>query len=162
MTDLSPTRRRELKALAHHLDPVVAIAGNGLSDAVLKEIDVALNAHGLIKIRVHGDDRALRSAYLEEICLRTGASAVQSIGKLLVVWREKPAAEPAPARREPRSAKPLTKRAAQVRAETGRSPKPSPRKPASGKPAPRGKPARSRAPGGAAPRAPRRDVSRKR
>ncbi|MCB1927800.1 MAG: ribosome assembly RNA-binding protein YhbY [Rhodocyclaceae bacterium] len=139
MNDISPARRRELKALAHHLDPVVAISANGLSEAVLKEIETALKAHELIKIRVFGDDREARRNYLDEICRLTGAAPVQAIGKLLVVWRERaPDDEPAtrPARRRPRSAAPLTKRAAQTLAEGGGPPKARRKaKPADSKPA---------------------------
>jgi len=141
MNEISAARRRELKAQAHHLDPVVAISGNGLSEAVLKEIDCALRAHELIKIRVFGDDREARRQYLEEICARTGAAPVQSIGKLLVVWRERPAesAAAAPATRRPRKPVALTKRAAQTLAEGGGAPKAGKaRKPARSAAAPAG------------------------
>jgi putative YhbY family RNA-binding protein len=94
MVQLSSASRRELRARAHALNPVVAIAENGLSEAVLKEIDASLKAHELIKIRVFGDSREDRIAYLERICDELGAAAVQHIGKLLVVYRPKPA-EPA-------------------------------------------------------------------
>jgi RNA-binding protein len=57
---LTPAERKEHRALAHHLDPVVMIGGDGLTPAVLKEANAALSAHGLIKIRVLGDDRAAR------------------------------------------------------------------------------------------------------
>lgn len=94
MPQLSPTQRRELRARAHHLHPVVSIAGNGLTDAVLTEIDRALKAHELIKIRVYGDDREIRGNYLDEICLQLHCESVQSIGKLLVVFRaQAPAAK---------------------------------------------------------------------
>ncbi|MFM8339340.1 MAG: YhbY family RNA-binding protein [Fluviibacter sp.] len=86
---ISTARRRELKAEAHSLNPVVTIADNGLSPSVLKEIDHSLNIHGLIKIRVASDDRDLREEYLADICKNLGAAAVQHIGKLLVVWRPK-------------------------------------------------------------------------
>jgi putative YhbY family RNA-binding protein len=94
MLQLSSAGRRELRARAHSLNPVVAIAENGLSDAVLKEIDANLKAHELIKIRVFGDSREDRLAYLERICDELGAAAVQHIGKLLVVYRPEPV-EPA-------------------------------------------------------------------
>jgi putative YhbY family RNA-binding protein len=90
MQDLSPAKRRELRAQAHHLDPVVSIAGNGLTSNVLKEVDLALKAHELIKIRVYGDDREARVAYLQQICSELGCSPIQSIGKLLVVYRSNP------------------------------------------------------------------------
>jgi len=94
MPELSPARRRELKARAHALDPVVLIGGAGLSSAVLAEIDRGLKSHELIKVRVPGADRTEREAILEEICRRTGAQAVQHIGKILVLFRENP--EPSP------------------------------------------------------------------
>ena len=88
MPGLSPTRRRELKARAHALDPIVRIGGAGLSPAVLAEIDRGLKSHELIKVRVNGADRLGRETILEEICGRTGAQAVQHIGKILVLFRE--------------------------------------------------------------------------
>jgi len=91
MLQLSSVARRELRARAHSLNPVVSIAENGLTEAVLKEIDVNLNAHELIKIRVYGDSREDRIAHLEKICSELGAAAVQHIGKLLVVFRPAPA-----------------------------------------------------------------------
>lgn len=89
MIELSPAQRRAFRAQAHHLHPVVSVAGNGLTPAVLKEIDHALQAHELIKIRVYGDDRPLRESVLTTICSELGAAAVQHIGKTLIVWREK-------------------------------------------------------------------------
>ena len=86
---ISTAQRRELKAEAHSLNPVVTIADNGLSPSVLKEIDHSLNIQGLIKVRVVSDERELRESYLAEICQTLGAAAVQHIGKLLVVWRPK-------------------------------------------------------------------------
>jgi len=94
MRQLSPSRRRELKARAHALDPVVLIGGAGLSPAVLAEIDRGLKSHELIKVRVNGADRPGREAILEEICRRTGAQPVQHIGKIFVLFRENP--EPSP------------------------------------------------------------------
>ena len=94
MRELSPTRRRELKARAHALDPVIFIGGAGLSPAVLAEIDRALKSHELIKVRVPGADRPGREAILEEICRRTGAHPVQHIGKIILLFRESP--EPSP------------------------------------------------------------------
>lgn len=94
MLPLSPAARRDLRARAHPLHPVVAIAENGLTDAVLREIDASLKAHELIKIRVFGDSREERAAYLERICAELDAAAVQQIGKLLIIYRPRPV-EPA-------------------------------------------------------------------
>lgn len=88
MFELTPAQRRDLRAKAHHLDPVVSIAANGLTESVMKEIDVALKAHELIKIRVYGDDREARVGYLQSICSTLKCAPVQSIGKLLVVYRK--------------------------------------------------------------------------
>lgn len=87
---LTPSQRRELRADAHHLSPVVLIGTDGLTDAVSKETDAALNAHGLIKVRVFSDDRESRESTLNALCERLGAAPVQHIGKLLVLWRPKP------------------------------------------------------------------------
>jgi RNA-binding protein len=105
MTELNQAQRRDLRARAHHLDPVVSIADKGLTESVIKEIDVALKAHELIKIRVYGDDREARIAYLQEICKTLGCSPVQSIGKLLVVYRANPKVAAAPKAAPGRTAK---------------------------------------------------------
>lgn len=89
MIELTPTQRRAFRAQAHHLHPVVSVAGNGLTPAVLKEIDNALQSHELIKIRVYGEDRAQREQILTTVCSELGAASVQHIGKTLIVWREK-------------------------------------------------------------------------
>jgi putative YhbY family RNA-binding protein len=87
---LSTEQRKSLRASAHHLDPVVMIGTDGLSPAVHKELDVALTAHGLIKVRVLSDSREQRAALLADAADRLGAAAVQHIGKLLVLWRPPP------------------------------------------------------------------------
>lgn len=76
-----------LRGLAHNLNPVVMIGNNGLTEAVLKEVEVSLNAHELIKVQVAGDDRELRKSLLEEIAEKTQAIAVHHIGKQLVFYR---------------------------------------------------------------------------
>ena len=90
---LSPLERKSLKARAHALEPVVQVGSDGLSPAVLREVEIALTAHELIKVRAGGDDRVARRALLEAICEQTGASPVQHIGKVLVLWRARPEAE---------------------------------------------------------------------
>jgi RNA-binding protein len=87
---LSVAERKAHRAEAHHLDPVVMIGNDGLTPAVKKETDAALNAHGLIKVRVLGDDREQREAMYQELCDTLGAAPIQHIGKLLVLWRPKP------------------------------------------------------------------------
>ena len=87
---LTIQERKVHRAEAHHLKPVVMIGNDGLTPAVKKETDAALNAHGLIKIRVQGDDRDAREAMYLELCDTLGAAPIQHIGKLLVLWRPKP------------------------------------------------------------------------
>ncbi len=92
MLTLPAAQRSALRAEAHALNPIVLIGEAGLSEAVLKEIDLSLNAHGLIKVRVFGDDRAAREEMYQAICDRLKAAPVQHIGKLLVLYR--PQVEP--------------------------------------------------------------------
>jgi RNA-binding protein len=87
---LTPAERKEHRSAAHHLDPVVMIGADGLTDAVAKEAEAALNAHGLIKVRVFADDRAVREALLATLAERLNAAPIQHIGKLLVLWRPIP------------------------------------------------------------------------
>jgi RNA-binding protein len=84
---LNTQQKQYLKGLAHNLSPVVMIGQAGLTHAVLSEIDVALLAHELIKIRVLGDDREARTTMYEQICKDLDAYPVQHIGKLLLVYR---------------------------------------------------------------------------
>ena len=88
---LTIAQRKEHRAEAHHLSPVVMIGNDGLTAAVKKETDAALNAHGLIKVRVLGDDRAQREAMYQTLADELNAAPIQHIGKLLVLWRPKPA-----------------------------------------------------------------------
>ena len=90
---LSIAQRKAHRADAHHLDPVVAVGGDGLTEGVIKEADHALNAHGLIKVRVHGDDRDAREAIYAELADKLNAARIQHIGKLLVFWRPMPEKE---------------------------------------------------------------------
>lgn len=85
---LSTKQIAHLRSLAHSLSPVVMIGNNGLTDSVIKEVELNLNAHELIKIQVAGDDRDARKAIYAEICAKTNAIAVHHIGKQLVVYRK--------------------------------------------------------------------------
>lgn len=87
---LTPAQRKVHRADAHHLDPVVLIGGDGLTVAVKKEVDAALKAHGLIKVRVFSDDREAREAMLQTLSDELDAAPIQHIGKLLVLWRPLP------------------------------------------------------------------------
>ncbi len=86
--ELSIAQRKEHRAQAHYLDPVVIIGSDGLSEGVSKEIALALDCHGLIKVRVASADRVQREAVYAQLCDTLSAAPIQHIGKLLVLWRE--------------------------------------------------------------------------
>jgi putative YhbY family RNA-binding protein len=130
--ELTPKRRQALKAQAHGLKPVVLLGSAGLSASVLNEIDRALLAHELIKVKVPGDDREERDRIYTTVADHLSAARVQAIGKLLVLFR------PSPEKQE-----------GQASQAAPRSPKAPARKPIS-EPAPR--------PGRSTPQ--RRDVER--
>ena len=108
MTELTSAQRRAFRAQAHHLNPVVSVAGNGLTKTVLAEIESNLRAHELIKVRVYGEDHDQREALMAQICTQTGAASVQHIGNVLVIYREAPPKEAKPAPRKPAVRKPAT------------------------------------------------------
>ena len=89
LIQLTPAQRKVHRAEAHHLSPVVMIGNDGLTDAVKKETDAALQSHGLIKIRVFSDDRVARENFLQTLADELSAAPIQHIGKLLVLWRPK-------------------------------------------------------------------------
>jgi RNA-binding protein len=87
---LTARDRARLKARAHALEPVVLVGQAGLSETVAAELERALTAHELIKVRIGGADREARAGLAEAICARTGAARVQSVGKVLVLFRPRP------------------------------------------------------------------------
>ena len=92
-TMLSPRERAHLKARAHALEPVVHVGNAGITDTVVAEVDRALTAHELIKVKITSDDREARVAAGDEICSRTNATAVHRVGKVLILWRPRPEIE---------------------------------------------------------------------
>lgn len=125
MIELSPKERAALRARAHPLHPVVSIGQHGLTEPVLHEIDIALTAHELVKVRVHAGEREVRAGMLALIAETLQAAPVQHLGKLLVLWRPRPAeAVPAPPARTARATKPA-KRGVKQAAVAPRERKPS-------------------------------------
>jgi RNA-binding protein len=116
MIELTPVQRRALRSAAHHLQPVVTVGDNGLSDTVVKEIDRSLAAHELIKVKLYGIERENRDALTADICAKLECAPVQQIGNILVLWRQKPEDDQSkrPSGRRP---KPLTKKQAAVAQE---------------------------------------------
>ncbi len=118
MKALTAAERRALRSRAHHLHPIVMIGEAGLTPPVLHEIDVALKSHELIKVRALGDDRDRRGRLGEEICAALNAAEIQSIGKMIVLFRprpEEPADAKEAARRRPRRPRFRSKRSFQNR-----------------------------------------------
>lgn len=95
--ELTSGQRRELRAAAHSLRPVVLIGDRGLTAPVLEEIDRNLNAHGLIKVHVAGAERDAREAMLAHICDTLSCAAVHHLGKTLIIYRPDAAAQAADA-----------------------------------------------------------------
>lgn len=116
MNELTSAQRRALATKAHSLEPVVIIGDAGLTPAVIGEIDVHLKSHELIKIRVHGDDRAARISMIGEISTALDATLIKHIGKILTIFRPKPAQPAAKA-----AGKPVKLRARNKQRRTKRS-----------------------------------------
>jgi RNA-binding protein len=85
---LNKKQIQHLKGTAHSLKPVVLLGNNGLTEAVVVEIDYALNHHDLIKIKIPTDDKETKALIVEDICRETKSTQVQVIGKTLVIYRE--------------------------------------------------------------------------
>ncbi len=110
------------------MQPVVLVGDAGLTPTVLREIDINLKSHELIKIRVFGDDRAARAAMIEAICTPLNAVAVQHIGKILVLFRPRPAEEPASKSLQRRELGSATKKSLRPPKPGSRTAKPGPRR----------------------------------
>ncbi|HLT98830.1 MAG TPA: ribosome assembly RNA-binding protein YhbY [Burkholderiaceae bacterium] len=91
--DLTSQERSALRSAAHPLRPVVLIGDRGLTESVLKEIDLNLKAHQLIKVRVAGDDREARIEMLDTICETLSCANVHHLGKTLIIYRPDPDAQ---------------------------------------------------------------------
>ncbi|SET62396.1 RNA-binding protein [Nitrosomonas marina] len=87
---LSIIQRRRFCTQGHLLNPIVSIGKAGLTKSVLEEIDRGLLSHELIKIKVHLDNRDIRKSMLETICQDLNAAPIQQIGKIFVIYRQKP------------------------------------------------------------------------
>ena len=87
---ISEKQRRRLKALAHHLKPVLIVGQNGLTDGVLDEFAITLESHELVKVRINAGDREERQAMTDTLCAKGGAELVQRIGHVAVFYRRHP------------------------------------------------------------------------
>ncbi|MEW6037400.1 MAG: ribosome assembly RNA-binding protein YhbY [Pseudomonadota bacterium] len=87
---MTPALRRQLRAKAHKLKPVVITGQAGITPGVLGEIDLALEHHELIKVRVNASDREARAEMTALICGESGAELVQSLGHVITLFRKSP------------------------------------------------------------------------
>ena len=84
---LSKNQLKHLRGLCHDLKPVVMLGQKGITDALIDELDIALDHHELVKIKIGVDDREARAQLIDELCERSGAEKVQTIGKTVSVFR---------------------------------------------------------------------------
>ena len=78
---------RYLRSLAHPLKPVVRIGQRGITPAVAEELEQALLAHELLKVKIEAGDRTVRKDLIRRLCESSGAHLVQSIGNIAVMYR---------------------------------------------------------------------------
>ena len=90
MAALSIQERKRLRQIGHALNPVVMLGGQGLTENVIEETNRALNDHELIKVKVVAEDREARAALIEEIAQATDAQIVQTIGKIVLLYKKAP------------------------------------------------------------------------
>ncbi len=90
MKTLNEHQKRHLRRLGHDLKPVVRTGNAGLTDAVMNEIEIALDHHELIKVKLVANDRDQRQEFIGRIVEATGAIAVQSIGQIALLYRPNP------------------------------------------------------------------------
>ena len=84
---LSRPQIKYLVSLAHSLKPVIMIGQHGITENILKELDIALNHHELVKIKIAGEDRDSKNAIVEQLCKSSDTDKVQAIGKTLTLYR---------------------------------------------------------------------------
>ena len=85
---LTEQQKREFRTRGHTLKPVVTIGSAGLSDAVTRELDLSLEHHELMKIRISGAVRDERSKLISAVCTACGAEVVQAIGNIALIYRK--------------------------------------------------------------------------
>ena len=85
---LTATQKKQYRTIGHNLNPLVTVAGNGLSEGVQLEVDRALEDHELIKVKFNVGDRTVKKALIRELCEQVQAELVQEIGNIALIFRE--------------------------------------------------------------------------
>lgn len=91
---LSAAEKKHFRGIGHHLKPAVLMGGKGLTEALLAELERALEDHELIKVKVSAEDRDARQALIAALVTHTGCAVVQAIGNITLIYR--PARKPNP------------------------------------------------------------------
>ncbi|MGO2415095.1 MAG: ribosome assembly RNA-binding protein YhbY [Cobetia crustatorum] len=91
---LSQSQKKAFRSIGHHLDPVVTVSENGLSEGVMNELERALDDHELIKLKLAINDREARAEVARHLCSEANATLIQSIGKIALLYRRNPQAKP--------------------------------------------------------------------
>lgn len=86
-TTLTPTQKRYLRGLAHGLKPVLLVGGKGITEGVVAELDLVLETHELVKVKLAAEDRDTRDAWIGDLAARADAVLVQRIGNTAVLFR---------------------------------------------------------------------------
>jgi len=81
--------KKSLKAKAHSLKPVIMVGQSGLTEAVLSELEIALNTHELIKVKIRAE-REMRKEISQQLCIKSRVELIQSIGQIIVIYRKNP------------------------------------------------------------------------
>ena len=92
--NISPSQKKHLRTLGHNLNVVVMIAGNGLSENVMAELERALTDHELIKVKLAVGDRNIKQAIIKDMCIQTKSVLIQGIGNVALIYRRNPDADP--------------------------------------------------------------------
>ncbi|HRQ35933.1 MAG: ribosome assembly RNA-binding protein YhbY [Chiayiivirga sp.] len=93
---LTSNQKRYLRGLAHPLKPVILVGAKGVTEALLAELDLALDHHELVKVRIAAEDRDARDAGIAILIERSGAQLVQRVGNIACLFRRNPEAPQVP------------------------------------------------------------------
>lgn len=85
---LNKSQLKTLKQLSHHLEPIILLGSKGLTEAVHKEIDIALDSHELVKIKLSSKDKAEKQLLAETICKKHDATLIAQIGHVITIYRK--------------------------------------------------------------------------
>ena len=88
--DFSEAQKKHLRGLGHGLKPLIMVGEAGLTESLYAEFDTTLTHHELLKVSVRVGDRKARGAIIEDLCQRSGATLIQRVGKMALMYRENP------------------------------------------------------------------------